>query len=371
MKFSLATILATVVVSAQAQLKDIPTTAIDNGSFTTLVAALGVAELVTPLSGDGPFTVFAPTDDAFIALPNGLVECLLEPGNVHALKDILLYHVASGDVPSTDLSDGQLIETLNGDKVEVDIDSGEVLINDSKVIIADVRSTNGVIHVIDQVLIPPKFSACGVGGGDESDSATCTYLGVTRLAGEYLTGPTHICLCTRSGRWTNCRLNNNNVKTIEQVIVDSNQLSTLEAVVRKAGTLGVLDGPGPFTLFAPSNRAFAKVPEKLLNFLLDDANESVLADVLKYHVYSGEATTSDLALGSSAVPSLLGGVDDITVEKTCWSAVETCSDVFSIVLNDSSYVVAADIDTSNGIIHVIEEVLIPPSLASAVAGILA
>lgn len=354
---------------------DIPGTAIAADSFNTLVAALDAADLVGALAEpNGPFTVFAPTDDAFSALPDGLVDCLLEPENKQSLIDVLFYHVASGQALSTDLNDDQQIATLlEGAELKVDLSGGTVKINDSTVITPDVIASNGVIHIIDQVLVPPRLEICGVGGDDESedDRAECSYLGVARSAGQYLTGPTHTCLCTTGGHWIDCRPNTNDKKTIEQVVTDSDQLSTLEAAIRKAGILGVLDGPGPFSLFAPTDRAFQKIPTKLLDFLLTDGNESVLAQVLQYHVYSGEATSSSLPYGAVAVPTLLGGVDEIDVEKTCWSAVETCQDTFSITLNDSSYVVAADVSAANGLIHIIEEVLIPPSLADAVNDIIA
>lgn len=209
------------------------------------------------------------------------------------------------------------------------------------------------------------------GAGMTGGKVVCSYLGVGRSAGQYLTGPTHTCLCTASGHWVNCRPNHRDRKTIEQVVVASSQLSTLETAIRKAKILGVLDGPGPFTVFAPTNRAFAKVPKKLLDFLLEDGNESVLAKVLQYHVYDGKVRSPSISNGTSQVPSLLGGSDTIAVEKTCLSAFDTCDDTYSIVLNDSSYVVEADVDTANGIIHAIDEVLIPPSLKSAVDGILA
>merc|ERR1711865_94399 len=125
-----------------------PTTATNNGSFTTLVAALGAADLVKALSGDGPFTVFAPTDDAFAALPAALVPCLLLPENKENLTSILTYHVANGDVASSDLTDGQVIPTLL---------DGTVMINDAHVVIPDVDTTNGVVHAIDAVLVPPSF----------------------------------------------------------------------------------------------------------------------------------------------------------------------------------------------------------------------
>merc|ERR1712166_640538 len=189
---------------AESTLVDIPSTAIEAGSFNTLVAALGAADLVGALQGDGPFTVFAPTDDAFDALPEGLVTCLLEPDNKGALQSILTYHVVSGQVLSTMLEDGMEAATLQGEEVIVDLSDG-VKINKSNVIKADVLATNGVIHVIDAVLVPPSINVvaflktCGY-DSDSSDSSddepdVCTYLGVSRSAGQYLTGPSHTCLC--------------------------------------------------------------------------------------------------------------------------------------------------------------------------------
>merc|ERR1712194_688898 len=136
--------------------QDIPAVAMENGAFTTLVAALSATDLVGALSSPaGPFTVFAPTDEAFDALPYGLVDCLLVEQNLPILSDILLYHVASGEALSTDLSNGMNITTLQGEDVTVDLNNG-VKINDATVVGADVLASNGVIHVLNQVLVPPS-----------------------------------------------------------------------------------------------------------------------------------------------------------------------------------------------------------------------
>merc|ERR1712127_72487 len=129
--------------------------AVGNGSFNTLVAAVTAADLAGTLSGDGPFTVFAPTDAAFAALPEGTVEGLLE--DIPALTSILNCHVVAGKVESGDLVNGP-VPTDNGADVEINLDDG-VKVNDSNVIIADVQACNGVIHVIDAVLIPPTPEA--------------------------------------------------------------------------------------------------------------------------------------------------------------------------------------------------------------------
>lgn len=137
---------------------DIPTTAVNAGVFETLVAALDAADLVTALAEpNGPFTVFAPNDEAFDALPSGLVACLLEPENSEALTSILTYHVVEGAVLSTDLESGMTPETLNGETLTIDLSDGVTINENTAVISADVVASNGVIHVIDSVLVPPSI----------------------------------------------------------------------------------------------------------------------------------------------------------------------------------------------------------------------
>jgi uncharacterized surface protein with fasciclin (FAS1) repeats len=133
--------------------KDIVTTAVDAGIFKTLATALTEAGLIETLQGKGPFTVFAPTDDAFAKLPKGTVESLLK--DKAALKKILLYHVVSGNVTSTDVVKLTDATTVEGSKVKISVKDGNVMINDAKVIKADVKASNGVIHVIDTVILPP------------------------------------------------------------------------------------------------------------------------------------------------------------------------------------------------------------------------
>lgn len=132
---------------------DIVDTAVAAGTFKTLVAAVTAAELVDALKGAGPFTVFAPSDDAFAKLPAGTVESLVEPENKAKLTAILTYHVVSGKVMAADLTDGATPATLNGETLHVDLSNG-AKINDSMVTTADIACTNGVIHVIDTVLMP-------------------------------------------------------------------------------------------------------------------------------------------------------------------------------------------------------------------------
>ncbi len=135
--------------------KDIVDTAVEAGTFETLVAAVSAAELVDTLKSEGPFTVFAPTDAAFAALPEGTVETLLKPENKDQLIAVLTYHVVPGKVMSTDLSDDMAAKTVQGSDIMIDLDDG-VKINEASVVTADIETSNGVIHVIDAVILPPQ-----------------------------------------------------------------------------------------------------------------------------------------------------------------------------------------------------------------------
>ena len=136
--------------------KDVVEVAVENGSFTTLVAAVKAAGLVETLQGKGPFTIFAPTDAAFSKLPEGTVEMLLKPENKDKLTAVLTYHVVSGKVMAADVMKVDSAKTLQGQSVMVKADSMGVMINDAKVVKADVKASNGVIHVIDTVLLPKE-----------------------------------------------------------------------------------------------------------------------------------------------------------------------------------------------------------------------
>ncbi len=150
---------ATTDAMAEDDMADEPGTIVDvavgAGSFETLVAAVTAADLVETLSSEGPFTVLAPTDDAFAALPEGLVDCLLLEENVDALSAILTYHVISGAVMSGDLADGD-VPTVQGENVTVDLTDG-VMFNNATVVQADVTASNGVVHAIDAVIVPPSI----------------------------------------------------------------------------------------------------------------------------------------------------------------------------------------------------------------------
>lgn len=150
-----AVVLTGTAVFAGSAKKDIVDTAVNAGTFETLVAAVSAADLVDTLKSEGPFTVFAPTDEAFAALPEGTVATLLKPENKDQLVAILTYHVVPGKVMSTDLSDDMTAATVQGGDITIDLDNG-VMVNNATVTAADIETSNGVIHVIDTVILPPE-----------------------------------------------------------------------------------------------------------------------------------------------------------------------------------------------------------------------
>ena len=145
---------ALVVSTAQAQSKDVVDTAVAAGSFKTLAKALQAADLVDTLKGKGPFTVFAPTDEAFAKLPPGTLEDLLKPANKDKLRRILTYHVVPGRVTAADVMKLTSAKAVSGDTIDIKATGGSVMVEDAKVIKTDVSASNGVIHVIDSVILP-------------------------------------------------------------------------------------------------------------------------------------------------------------------------------------------------------------------------
>merc|ERR1712032_1539438 len=205
-------------------------------SLSTLVTALTAGNLVTALQGNGPFTVFAPSNAAFAKVPSATLTRLLDPKNVQDLAAILKYHVVSGAaVYSKDLKRSQTVKTLEGGKLLVMSSSAGVIINRKvKVTAADNAATNGVVHIIDTVLMPPTTAA----------KAT---------------------------------------KNIVELAQGTDSLSTLVTALTAGNLVTALQGNGPFTVFAPSNAAFAEVPSAELTRLLDPKNVKDLAAILKYH----------------------------------------------------------------------------------------
>jgi transforming growth factor-beta-induced protein len=261
---------------------DIVETAAEAGVFGTLLAAADAAGLTSTLKSEGPFTVFAPTDAAFASLPDGVLDAVVADREL--LRSVLLYHVVPGRILAADLRDGQLVTTADGRQFRVTL-AGGAQVNGAAIVQADVEASNGVIHVIDAVLIPVV----------------------------------------------------DNVQTA----VDAG-FSTLVAAVRAAGLEDVLRGPGPFTIFAPTDAAFAELPAGALESLL--ADPSALASVLTYHVVAGRVFASDLSDGMTVTT-----VEGRTIRVSLSGGAR---------VNDAA-IVATDILTSNGVIHVIDSVLLP------------
>jgi len=276
--------------SSEPELKSIVEIAVEDGRFETLVAALEAAELVDTLSGERPYTVFAPTDDAFAKLPEGTVEALLD--DVPALREILLYHVTPGKVMSSEVVNLSTADTAAGKPVSISVEDESVMINDAKVVIVDIEASNGVIHVIDSVIIPPA-----------------------------------------------------EVASIVDITVEDGRFTTLVTALEAADLVDTLAGEGPFTVFAPTDDAFAKLPEGTVESLLGDV--PTLRSILLYHVVPGSVMAEEVVY--------LDSVDTASGEK-----VTITSGNDGVMINDAK-VIITDIVASNGVIHVIDRVILPPS----------
>lgn len=283
--------------TAQAE-KDIVDTAVEAGSFKTLAAALQAADLVEALKSEGPFTVFAPTDEAFSKLPKGTVESLVRPENKKQLQSILTYHVAKGTVAASKVVELSGVKTLNGQRVDIKVKDGKVMVDGAQVMTTDIKCSNGIIHVIDRVITPAS-------------------------------------------------------ETIPKVAEKAGKFSTLLAAVNAAGLADALSGEGPFTVFAPTDEAFGKIPSETIQSLLKPENKAKLANILKYHVVSGRVY-SEGALEAGAAKTLQEGSLKISTESG------------EAKVNNAK-LIKTDIDASNGVIHVIDTVLMPKTSASKAA----
>jgi len=287
--------------------KNIVELAVSDKDLSTLVAALKAGNLVTPLEGKGPFTVFAPSNEAFAKLPAAELKKLLEPANVKELDSILEYHVVAGAaVHAKDLKPVNHFKTLQGDELVVKVHDGHVSINEvSHVTAADNDATNGVVHIIDTVLIPPHKPSPPT---PPSPAPT---------------------------------------KNIVELAVADKDLSTLVAALKAGNLVTPLEGKGPFTVFAPSNEAFAKIPADELKRLLEPAHVKELDAILEYHVVPGAAVHSKDLKPVQFVKTLEGS--HLLVE----------SKDGHVYINHEAKVTVADNDATNGVVHIIDHVLIP------------
>ena len=341
-------------------LGDIPTVATGTGVHTALVAALTQAGLVETLQGAGPFTVFAPTDAAFTAAGIDLSELTTEAG-LATLTDILLYHVVSGQVNASDVTDGLVAPAVNGDNLTFAVSNGTVTVNGANVTIADVATSNGVIHVIDTVLMPPADPVGPPGeicyninthmivaGADEATCGAFMYLENYTMNGQEITG------CYNSITHA--------VSNVSQAVCESYMWTPSVDIAMTAGATGIhtslvaalaqanlvatLQGDGPFTVFAPTDAAFTAAGINLDDFTTD-AQIAALADILLFHVVSGQVNAADVTDG--LVAAAVNG-DNLTF---------TVSN--GTVTVNGATVILADVPASNGVIHVIDAVLMPPT----------
>jgi transforming growth factor-beta-induced protein len=270
--------------------KDIVSTAVEAGSFKTLAAALKAADLVGALQGEGPFTVFAPTDEAFAKLPKGTLESLLEPENKALLANVLTYHVVPGKVTADKVVGLRSADALNGQRLPIHVEDGTVVVAGAQVVKTDVMASNGVIHVIDTVMMP----------------ATANLVATAAEAGTF---------------------------------------RTLLAAAEAAGLAETLAEGGPFTVLAPNDAAFAKLPAGTVESLLKPENKDRLVAILKLHVIPGRAFAAQVA-GLKELTPLAGGPLAVRVQD-------------GQVSIGAARVLATDVQASNGVIHVLDSVLLP------------
>ena len=293
---------------------------------STLVKALQAADLQSALEGEGPFTVFAPTDDAFANLPEGVLDALLQAENKEALSNILRYHVVSGQMSASDISSAAKqnggtyeLETLSGGKlmVKMDDEGANILLEDAQgntvsVQKDEVKASNGILHPVNGVLLPAGVDPTALVAGPD----------------------------------------------IVAVASGNEDFSTLVAAVKAAGLVETLQGEGPFTVFAPTDAAFEALPEGTLEMLLKPESKDQLTGILTYHVVAGAV---DAATLTEAIQSSDNG--EYTISTVNGGELTASIKDGNVILTDAqgrtAQVVATDVDASNGLIHVIDTVVMP------------
>lgn len=275
---------------------DIVEVAMAAGKFKTLTAALKAAGWVEALKGEGPFTVFAPTDEAFKKLPPGTVEMLLKPENKEKLASILTYHVVAGAVMADKVSAMSAAPTVNGQRAKITVKNGKVWLDGKATVTrADIKASNGVIHEIDTVLMPVD-------------------------------------------------------KDVVQVAMEAGSFTTLAKLLKSAGWVDALKGKGPFTVFAPSDEAFAKLPPGTLEEWMKPENKEKLVAVLTYHVLPARVYADKAVTMTESIKTVQGSTFAISAK-----------DGHVMIGNAKAMatITATDIQASNGVIHVIDTVLMP------------
>ncbi len=270
---------------------------VESPDFSTLESLLIKADLVPTLQS-GEFTVLAPTDAAFAKLPSEVVEALL--ANPEALRQVLLYHVVAGQAKAEAVLASQTLTAANGQALSVNLKDGKPYINDSAITATDILASNGVVHVIDTVLIPPGLTL-------EPRKA---------------------------------------LPNLVDLVVKGESFNTLEALLIKADLVDTVK-TGEFTVFAPTDEAFAKLPKAVVDYLLSD--KEALQQVLLYHVVGGTAKAAKV-LKSSQLEAASGATLKVSLKD-------------GKAFINSSQIIKTDVLASNGVVHVIDSVLVPPGFS--------
>jgi len=339
---------------------DIPAIASGTGIHTVLVDAVVQAGLLETLQGEGPYTIFAPTDQAFIDAGISLDDFAGEEGAA-ALANVLAYHVTMGAVTSDALSDGMMVSMLNQEQVRIGVTADGVTVNDASVTTANVVASNGIIHIIDKVLMPPTAAEGEIcynmvthtispGVGQEECEAFM-YVTDYEMNGQTITGcyntvthqVTQVSEEVCGGYMWTAAVN------LPTTAAATSIHTSLVAALGVAGLVDTLSGDDEYTVFAPTDEAFADAGIDLSNFNTDE-EIAALADILLYHVVAGTVMSTDLAEGTTTVVAANG--DDLTIQV---------SSAGVMVGSEMATVTIADVPASNGVIHVIDKVIMPPS----------
>jgi uncharacterized surface protein with fasciclin (FAS1) repeats len=373
-------------------------------SLSTLVTAVVAADLVGTLSSSGHFTVFAPTNDAFAALPAGTLDSLLQPANKEQLVDILTYHVLPDQKVSGSISTAapffNLATTVEGKPLRITNKDGVVMVGPDEnlkvVTSADNFATNGVVHIIDGVMLPAAVatdrtirltSRCsGSGNTFDIQEGVCYQLSEVPESTQH-TDQRVICQengdafllkysttdgsCGASAPFRTSYLKEGqclgsgisglridcspkSIPNIVELAETVSDLSTLVAAVVAGDLVDTLSSPGPFTVFAPTNAGFAALPKDVLDSLMKPANKAELVDILKYHVLSGSILSTDLQAFQE-----VDTVEGKKLHVTVFGGVVKVGP--SLLSKDLKTVTAADNLASNGVVHIVDGVLLPPS----------
>lgn len=389
--------------------RNIVENAMESADHTTLVAALQAAGLVDTLQGEGPFTVFAPTNAAFDALPAGTVETLLMPENVDALTEVLTCHVldtkATAAIIGGMIDDGDgvhTVETLGGCMLEVRSSNGMITLTDENggsatVTIADVMQSNGVIHVVDAVILPKEDdtamntgrdpvrgagtaarSEAGMGARSETGMAPVRDTGMaprseagmpprsessmsagrdTGTESRMTTGSTTASAASDNPMVGGAAMMSN--RDIVENAMNSSDHTTLVAAVQAAGLVETLQGDGPFTVFAPTNAAFDKLPAGTVENLLLEENRDDLSNILTSHVVAGNISGADLEAMARASSDGFHHFETVSGAKLSAQA-QGAGEVSIFDENGNAHrITIADVNQSNGVIHVVDGVLLP------------